>query len=77
MAKVRARIIFSDQKRTVAAVESLEFPALRSSQGCFFMASLKPIAIIVREPGGTYAFDLAAQPIDIDRLGLPADFSLA
>jgi hypothetical protein len=30
----------------------------------------------VREPDRTYAFDMGAQPVDIDRLNLPADFEL-
>ena len=36
--------------------------------------SVKPIAVIVKEPGRTYALDMAAQPVDIDRMELPADF---
>lgn len=74
MARVCARTIFSDRKLTVTAVESLEFPTGRSNHGHFFMASLKPIAIIVTEPDRTYALDLAARPVDIDRLDLPPDF---
>lgn len=38
------------------------------------IGSLKPIAIIVKEPDRTYALDLCGQPVAIDRLNLPADF---
>lgn len=75
MVRVRARTIFSDQKLTVSAVEALEFQTNRSNHRRFLIGSLKPIAIIVREPDRTYALDLAAQPVDIDRMDLPADFN--
>ena len=76
MTKVRARTIFSDQRLTVTAVESLEFRTDRSNYARYLLVSLKPIAIIVTEPDRTYALDLAAQRVDIDRLDLPPDFNL-
>jgi len=76
MASVRSRTLFSDQKLTVSAVESLEFRVDRSNHARFLIGSLTPIAIIVTEPDRTYALDLDAQPVDIGGLGLPADFNL-
>ena len=73
MAGVRTRTIFSDQKTTVAAVESVEFRIDHTHCKRFVIGSLRPIAIVVREPGRTYALDMAGQPIDIDRMDLPAD----
>lgn len=75
MTNVRARTLFSDQKLTVRAVESLQLRIDRSDHARFLIGSLKPIAIIVTEPDRTYALDLDARPVDIDGLGLSADFS--
>ena len=72
MATVRTRVILSDKKLTVTAVEFLEFRADGTNHRRFMTASLKPIAVIVREPDRIYALDMAAQPVDIDRLDLPS-----
>jgi hypothetical protein len=79
MVMVRARTVFSDQKLTVTAVESLELQTDSSNRrrfmiGRFMIGSLKPIAVIVREPDRTYALDMGGQPVAFDRLNLPADF---
>lgn len=75
MKSVRARTLFSDQKRTVRAVESLELHIDRSNHARFLIGSLQPIAIIVTEPDRTYALDLDAHPVDLDRMDLPPDFN--
>jgi hypothetical protein len=67
MASVRARIVFSDEKVTVTAIESVELRAGQSHRRRFVTGSLKPIAVIVKEPGRTYALDMAAQPVDVDQ----------
>jgi dihydrodipicolinate reductase len=74
MVMVRARTVFSDQKLTVTAVESLELQTDSSNRRRFMIGSLKPIAVIVREPDRTYALDMGGQPVAFDRLNLPADF---
>lgn len=71
MARLRARTIFSDQRLTVTAVESLEFRTDKTSQKGFVIGKLEPIAVIVREPDKTYAIGMDAQPVDIARLNLP------
>ena len=76
MASVRTRTVFSDHGLTVTAVESVELQTDRSTRRCIVIGSLRPIAIIVREPGRSYAFDMAAQPVDIERIGLPAGYGL-
>jgi hypothetical protein len=53
----------------------VEFRSEGSKRGRFVTGSLSPIAVIVREQDRTYALDMAAQPVDIDELGLPADFN--
>lgn len=76
MMTVRVRTVFSDEKRTVIAIESLDLRSDRTYRPRYATANLKPIAVIVREPDRTYALDMAAQPVDIDRLDLPDDFEL-
>lgn len=76
MTTVRARTVFSDDKRTVTAIESLQFRADKTNCPRHVTASLRPVAVIVREQDRTYALDMTAQPVDIDRLDLPADFEL-
>lgn len=53
MAKVRTRTLFSDDKVTVTAVESMEFQADRSNRRRFVVGSLRPLAVIVKEAGGS------------------------
>lgn len=77
MTTLRATTVFSGRGLTVAAVESLEVHANRMQRGRWLAASLEPIAVMVREPGKTSAFDMDGQPIDIDLLlDLPADLGL-
>ena len=77
MASVRARTVFRDHELTVTAVASVEFRTSRSNHRRFLIGNLRPIAVIVREPDRTYALDMAAQPVDIERIELPPDFDLA
>jgi dihydrodipicolinate reductase len=74
MASLRAKTVFADQGITVTAVESLELRVDRTNHRQFISGSVEPIAVIVREADKTYAFDMDAQPIDIDQLNLPTDF---
>jgi hypothetical protein len=71
MARLRTRTVFSDERLSVTAVESLEFRADRTSQKGYVIGNLEPIAIIVREPDKTYAIGMDAQPVDVDQLNLP------
>lgn len=76
MASVRARTLFAKHGLTVTMVESVDLRIDRSCRGRLTIGSVKPIAVIVREPGRTYALDIAAQPIDMEQLELPDDFEL-
>jgi hypothetical protein len=76
MASLRATTVFADRVINVAVVESRELQVDRASRRQFITGRLEPIAVIVREPDRTYAFDMDAQSVDIDRLNLPADFEL-
>lgn len=67
MATLRETTVFSDKRLTVTAVESVEFRTHGSNRGRFVIASLRPVAVIVREPDRTYALDMAAPPVDMDR----------
>jgi hypothetical protein len=76
MASLRATTVFADKRITVTAVESLALQLDRASHRQFITGHLEPIAVIVREPDRTYAFDMNAQLVDVDRLNLPADVEL-
>ena len=76
MATVRARSLYSDEQFTVTAMELFEARIDRANSRRFVTGSLKPIAVIVREPDRTYAIDMAGQPVGIHRMDLPADFEL-
>ena len=70
MMTLRARTVLSGTDLTVTAIESLEIHTDRAHRIRYVTAELQPVAIIVKEPGRTYALDMAAQPIDIDRFDL-------
>jgi hypothetical protein len=70
MTTLRARTVFSDEKVTVTTLELLEFRTDRLNHLRYVTGDLRPMAIVVKEPDRTYAFDMAAQPIDIERLEL-------
>ena len=76
MSNVRARTVFSDHGLTVTAVESVEFRTDWSNRRRFVFGSVRPVAVIVRESDRTYAFDMGAQPVDIEQMNLPDDFDL-
>ena len=76
MASLRAKTVFADHGITVTAVESMELRFDRKNHPQFITGRLEPIAVIVKEPDRTHAFDMDAQPVDIDQLNLPADFEL-
>ena len=76
MASLRATTVFADRVINVAVVESRELEVDRASRRQFITGRLEPIAVIVREADRTYAFDMGAQSVDIDKWNLPADFEL-
>ena len=75
MAALRAKTVFTDQRFTVIAVESVELRRGSTTHGRHLTAQLKPIAMVVKEPGRTYALDMEAQAtsIDFDQLNSPRD----
>ena len=68
MGRLRTREIFVDSRYTVIAVESVHLRCRKQDTSCQLYASIKPIAVIVRSPDGTYALDIEANPTDITRL---------
>ena len=68
MRTVRTRTVFSGDKLTVTAIESLEFRTDTTTRWRHMTGSLTPIAVVVREPDRTWAIDMDAQPVDIDKL---------
>lgn len=72
MANVRERTIFSDRGLTITAIEEVDVRSGLSRRSCFFTASVKPVAIVVKGPEGTYALDMTGQPVDRERIELAA-----
>ncbi|MBT8090273.1 MAG: hypothetical protein KJO01_08710 [Gammaproteobacteria bacterium] len=66
MDRLRTNIVFGDQRFTVTVVQSLEFRTGSWNHKRFLTGSLASIAVIVREPGRSYALDMDGQPGDID-----------
>jgi hypothetical protein len=73
MTRMRQRKVFSDDRLTVTAVETLEFRTDRMNHRRLVTGSLTPVAVIVTEPDRTYALDMNGQPVDIDQMGLTTD----
>ena len=63
---MRSRTVFSDQELTVIAIESLEFRTGKTRRGGFVTGSLTPLAVIVKEQGGTRVLGMAGQPDDTE-----------
>jgi dihydrodipicolinate reductase len=76
MTRLRARTVFSDDTLTVTAVEKLALQSDKLNRKCFLIGSLQPVAVIVKTPDRTYTLDLAAQPLDLDQVELPAGLDL-
>ena len=77
MTRLRATTVFSSPGQTVTAIESVAFRVDRMGNARWMTGCLEPIAVIVREPGRTSAFDMDGQPVDVDRLDLLAEFIAA
>lgn len=74
MKSLREKTVFTNDKRRVSVIESLEFQTIGTNRSQHATASLVPVAVVVKEPDRTYALDMNAQPLDIDRMELPAGF---
>ena len=73
MATLRTSTVFVDENFTLTAIESLDVHTGGTDDWGYWRGSLKPIAVIVREPDRTYALDMTGQPVDTDQLDLPND----
>ena len=67
MAKLRARAFFKNSMLTLIAVESVDTWHGNTTTGCQLFGGLAPVAVIVCSPEGTYALDMEARPVDLDR----------
>ena len=76
MTGLRERTVFADRRLTVSAMESLELRTGKTNHGRFMTGRLQPIAVIVKAPDRTYALDMEARLVDIDRFNLSAEFDL-
>jgi len=68
MGTLRTRPVFNGLGLRLIAVESVEVRHRSSPGGCQSYGSIRPIAVVVCRPEGTYALDMEAKPADLDQL---------
>lgn len=68
MNKNRIREIFSDDKLTLYAVESVEVTHNKTAAGFTWHGKVKPAAIIIDTPEKKLALDMDASSIEIEKL---------
>lgn len=70
MNKKRIRIseIFSDEKFTLYAVESIDVSHNTTAAGFMWQCNLKPTAIIIKSPEKNLALDMDASPLELEEL---------
>jgi hypothetical protein len=68
MAELRARQVFQDAGRLIIAVEQRELRQRNSRASWQLYGTLEPVAVIVCEPDGVYALDMALQPLAVAEL---------
>ena len=68
MGTLRASEIFNDSRLMLIAVESVDVQHCKTYIGCRMFGNIKPIAVIVCGPDGTYALDVEAKPATLDQL---------
>jgi hypothetical protein len=68
MEALRIAAVFEDSARTLLVVESVVSRHRITNGSCRAYASVRPRAIVICDPAGTYALDMEARPISLDRL---------
>ena len=68
MNAMRVNEIFSDSRRLLVAVESVDLQRNQVDTSLLMHGSLNPVAIVVCDLGSTYAFDMEAKPVAVDEL---------
>lgn len=66
MDRLSTNVVFDDQRFTVTVVQSLEFRTGSLNHKRFLTGSLKPVAVVVKEPDRSYVLDMDGQSGDID-----------
>ncbi len=68
MTRLRAIPLYRASTLSLIAVESIEYQSDRSTAGCRFFGSLRPVAVIVCAADGTYVLGIEAEFAAIDPL---------
>ena len=68
MDSLRASEVFKVSAFKLIAVESVDLRQSRTKTGCRLHGKIEPVAVIVCSTDGTYALDMEAQAVDVDRL---------
>ncbi len=64
--QLRITEVMKSEARSILAVERLDALTARHVAGVAVSLSLRPVAIVVREGRHVVAYDMQAQPIDLD-----------
>lgn len=68
MQTLRLCEVYSDNRYTLYAVESIETTRHKSKAGGSWYGNIKPTTIIVRGPDGVHAMDMDSRPVDPEPL---------
>lgn len=66
--KLRASEIYRDSRFLLIAVESVSFQHHQMDQFSQISAKIEPVAIVVCGPKKSYALDMEAQALDLEKL---------
>lgn len=66
--RLRTSEIFRDPARVLIAVEAVQSWHRRTGSGCQTYARIKPVAVVLCSGQGAQAFDMEAEPADLDQL---------
>ena len=64
----RAKLLYDDSRLALIAVESLERVHDKFESGCWLHAAIRPVAVVVCDPGGTYVLGIDEGSPAIDLL---------
>jgi hypothetical protein len=65
MRRLKATMLYRGADRTVVLIEALEVFQYRETDHLHFLASLKPVAIVVSGPDGTTTLGLDGHPTEL------------
>lgn len=68
MAELRAAAVYRDAKTAIVAVESFGIGRRSNGRGACLVATLEPVALVIRGSAGDRAVDLDGEPLHCEAL---------